>query len=323
MKKICFCVNNSWPGVATFLSSIRTVLKEAFPNIIVKSVAIEEKLSFNVVHAIKTEGFDLVFLGGWNDHVRTIIQNMNHAKTKVALQWCSPLTQTDMSAEIPRFMDALSFAEKGLIDYFCLLMENDVKVLSKHNDKFTFMPVCMDTSELNSIEADIFTGKHCDLFCGPCPRKNLIAQMVALSSIPDLYVHTNIPQHPNNLMYENFSQKIIGTNVVSHKWLSRPNYLKLCKSMTFGMQVSLSESFNYVGAEHMYLGVPVLMSNASPMAQGLPEELIVENPNDVLEIAEKAGRLMDDYYRAEASCICKSHIENYNNNSKKSLIATL
>jgi glycosyltransferase involved in cell wall biosynthesis len=220
-------------------------------------------------------------------------------------------------------MEALGLSEKGLIDYFCLLMESDVKVLSKHNDKFTFVPVWMDTSELNNIEPDIFTGKHCDLFCGPCPRKNLIAQMVALSSIPDLHVHTNMPQHPNNLMYENFSQKMIGVNCVSHKWLSRPNYLKLCKSMTFGMQVSLSESFNYTAAEHMYLGVPVLMSNVSPMVKGLPKELIVDNPNDVVEIADKASRLMNDDYRAEASSICKTHIENYNANSKKALIATL
>ena len=59
------------------------------------------------------------------------------------------------------------------------------------------------------------------------------------------------------------------------------------------------------------------------MAKDLPRELIVENPNDAVEIAEKASRLMNDDCRSEASYICKTHIEKYNANSKKELIATL
>jgi hypothetical protein len=323
MKRVCFAACPSWPGVYNFLGSIRTVIKETFPDIEVKTVTIEEKLSFNVVHAIKSGSFDFLLIGGWNENIKTIIQNMDHARTKVALQWCSPLLQMELSGEIPRFLEALQFADKGLIDYLCLLTKSDVSALSSVNNKITFMPVYMDTAELDSVEAQPLNGKHCDLFCGPCPRKNLISQAVALAKIKDLFVHTNFPQHPGNLMYETFFKKVLGDNWINHHWMERKNYLKMCKSMNFGMQVSLSESYNYTAAEHMYFGVPTLMSNASPMTHGLPDLLLVKNPNDVIEIMGKANILMDENIRDEASRQCKNHIDNYNSDSKKELIATL
>jgi hypothetical protein len=49
--------------------------------------------------------------------------------------------------------------------------------------------------------------------------------------------------------------------LVIHKWCVHEDFLKLVKSMDLGMQVSMSETFNIIAADFVYLDVPVVASN--------------------------------------------------------------
>jgi hypothetical protein len=60
-----------------------------------------------------------------------------------------------------------------------------------------------------------------------------------------------------------------GHQLVSHAWTPRAQFLELCATMDLGMQVSLSETFNIVGADLISQGVPLVSSAEIPWAAGL------------------------------------------------------
>lgn len=50
--------------------------------------------------------------------------------------------------------------------------------------------------------------------------------------------------------------------LVEHDWMIHEDFLTLTGSMHMNLQVSLSETFNIVAADSVYMGVPVIVSNA-------------------------------------------------------------
>lgn len=49
-------------------------------------------------------------------------------------------------------------------------------------------------------------------------------------------------------------------NLVLHPWMNHGEFLKLVQTMDIGMQVSYSESYNIVTADHISMGVPMVIS---------------------------------------------------------------
>lgn len=49
-------------------------------------------------------------------------------------------------------------------------------------------------------------------------------------------------------------------NLVLHPWMHHDQFLKLIQTMDIGMQVSYSESYNIVTADHISMGVPMVIS---------------------------------------------------------------
>ena len=57
-----------------------------------------------------------------------------------------------------------------------------------------------------------------------------------------------------------------GHELVSHTWTPREQFLELCSTMDIGLQVSLSETFNIVGADLISQGIPLVGSAEIPWA---------------------------------------------------------
>jgi len=60
-----------------------------------------------------------------------------------------------------------------------------------------------------------------------------------------------------------------GHQLIAHDWTPRDRFLELCSTMDLGLQVSLSETFNIVGADLISQGVPLVSSAEIPWAAGL------------------------------------------------------
>jgi hypothetical protein len=68
----------------------------------------------------------------------------------------------------------------------------------------------------------------------------------------------------NNLrgMFQQLSST--GHELINHIWAPREEFLELCAKMDIGMQVSFSETFNIVAADHLSQGVPIVGSIEIP-----------------------------------------------------------
>lgn len=68
-----------------------------------------------------------------------------------------------------------------------------------------------------------------------------------------------------------------GHELINHEWAPRDEFLTICKTMDIGMQVSISETFNIVGADIISQGVPLVGSSEIPWANPLFNAKSVES----------------------------------------------
>ena len=101
---------------------------------------------------------------------------------------------------------------------------------------------------------------------------------------------------------------MLRVRVVRHGMPGRREYYRLIGRMAAGLQVSLAESFNYVAAEHMLLGVPVLTSRHVPCRAPEPR-LVVDDEHSPSAIRATLVALLDDpSLRGELGRLSREHI---------------
>lgn len=326
--KITFSTFSYWPGVVSCLENIKKIIQEKYPqaNIISRNFD-SPNLSFSTIKELKINPPDILFVGGWDNRIKTIVQNTS-PRTKVILMWCSPITQVELGGEMTRFFDVWNCLDTKQIDYLAIPLETDYESLKLLNDRTVYFPIYMDTKELdeNKISEKETNNKLIvDMFCAPCLRKNILTQMVALAHHKDktLLRINYSPSSSNSSLYIDAAHRIVG-NYENNEWLDRSLYLNKIQNSDFCMQVSLSESFNYVAAEHMYYGIPAILSDIIPYASDPRiSGLVVENHQNIYEISRVIGRLCNEQFRLEMKESCHKAIVDYNNNSKEVLTESL
>ena len=60
-----------------------------------------------------------------------------------------------------------------------------------------------------------------------------------------------------------------GHKLVNHEWTPREQFVELCGTMDIGLQVSFSETFNIVAADHIIKGVPIVGSSEIPWSANM------------------------------------------------------
>ncbi len=323
-KSFLFVTKDYWPGVVCCFNNMISVILEMFPDAHVDKFYLgKEGVGVDLLKKIKKNPPDFLFIGGWDNQMKMVVLNASQ-QTKVILKWCSPITQIELGGEMPQFAEIWHFSKTDKIHHVGFGLESDVKTLNCVNDKVVLLPVYMDTSYLDHVKAiDINHDRvNCDIFCAVNPRKNILAQVLALSNFNDeINLHINYSNNAHNI-YPMIIGNII-TNLKNHGWIGdREKYLSLIKSMDFAMQVTLSESLNYTAAEHACFSIPVILSEAIPFAQNAKEieKIIIKRPEDLEEI-KKATELLvrNPEFRKEMGEASKLVFERYNKKSKEIL----
>jgi len=328
--KAYFLIVEGWPGVATALRSVQKILKSQYPDIVIENIGFESgKLSFGTIRKLKQDPADILFLGGWDNNVKLLVHNAVNPETKIVLLWCSPIVQTDLGGEISRFMEVLDFVKSGYIDSLGILLDLDYEFLKGLSPSIKFMPIWMDTEELDGIKLiDLEDGYlHTDIFCAPCPRKNIFLQMLALLKYKEkIKLHVNYIPSPNTIEYINFGNKYFNDNFVNHLWMNRKVYLSHVKSMDIGLQVTLSESYNYTAGEHLFLGTPILLSKSTPISRNLSKDLdilLVDDYTNLSEVSRKIKNISAIEDKKELSELCSDSIMSYNLRQKEILLQNI
>lgn len=124
------------------------------------------------------------------------------------------------------------------------------------------------------------------------PLKNQLIQAMAAISFADemgkslrFHInHTRVETHGENVhrnliaLFENSNHRLI-----THDWMLHEDFLKLIKSMDFGLQVSFSETFNIVAADFAYSNVPIVGSPEIEWLSGFYQA----NPTDIDSIVNR------------------------------------
>ncbi len=106
-----------------------------------------------------------------------------------------------------------------------------------------------------------------------------------------------------------------GHLLVEHEWAPREEFLKICRQMDIGMQVSFSETFNIVAADHVSQGVPVIVSAEVPWVS----EYFVADPTNTQDIVHKLHRT---YNHARINvCLNQHMLTNYTRQTKRDWLA--
>jgi len=326
--KIMFSTFEFWPGVLTCLNNLKSLVNEEFPDIQTSTYFPNtNRMSFQIIKDLRQNPPDILFLGGWDDNIRNILHNKS-SKTKVALMWCSPMTQIDLSDESVRFQEVWRLSKEGKINWLVLPLASDFYTLSTSNANLKYMPIYMDSADLEKYKVQNVESPsdsyNADIFCAPCPRKNILNQICGLIPHKEkIHLHLNYGPSQQNSQYINFTKEIYG-NFTNHGWMDRSAYLKKIQEMSFGMQVSLSESFNYVAAEHMHYGVPMIISQMSPLAKYLkPLDLVVDNPQDSSSIENLVKKIINHEDRQSLKHSVKDVIDKYNLDSKEIVLESI
>lgn len=102
------------------------------------------------------------------------------------------------------------------------------------------------------------------------PLKNQFIQAVASLAVADA-LHRHLRFHVNGGRIEGGGENIAKNlraifaaaphaELVEHEWMTRPQFLNICRRMDIGLQVSFSETFNIVTADFVTCDVPVVVS---------------------------------------------------------------
>lgn len=328
-KSFLFVTKSYWPGVVCCFDNMAKLISDMFPNAKIEKKYIgKEGVGVDILKTIKKNPPDFIFIGGWDSQMKMIVLNASE-QSKVILKWCSPVTQIELGGEIMQFGEIWHFSKTDKIHHVGFGLESDVNTLKLTNEKMVLLPVYMDTDYLKNIglaNGVRGTGVNCDLFCAVNPRKNILAQIFALSSFNDkITLHVNYGHNTNNI-YPGITSTII-KNLVNHGWIGdKSSYLSIIKCMDFAMQVTLSESLNYTAAEHMMFEIPVVLSEAIPFARNAKEieQIVIKRPEDLTEIGTAVEKLVNnESFRKEMGEASKFVFERYNLKSKEILTNNL
>lgn len=161
---------------------------------------------------------------------------------------------------------------------------------------------------------------HVGCFGAIRPMKNQLTQAIAAIRYADknnkkLYFHINgtrIEQKGDGIL-KNLRNLFLNSKheLIEWEWLEHKDFVYLVKKMTFGMQVSLSESFNIVTADFVENNIPIIVSKD---IEWMPQ-LFTSNPLKINNILFKLGMIMN--FKKIVVRIAKRYLEIYNCNAKQ------
>jgi hypothetical protein len=133
---------------------------------------------------------------------------------------------------------------------------------------------------------------HVGLFGALRPLKNHLQQaMWAIRFAEEvercpLALHVNISEHEKEKtepVLRNIRSLFVDSKhrLIEHPWMPHAEFLSLVKQMDLGLQVSFSETYNIVAADHVSQGVPIVVS----------PDITFVNPFSIVSPTDSAGAI--------------------------------
>jgi glycosyltransferase involved in cell wall biosynthesis len=239
---------------------------------------------------------ELVLFGSWHRSYEPIADAACKKGVRVGVLWTSSPIQTDIGGETAVLARVLADDRVSLL----LTLIRELEGLgSRARTTFARLPPLLAASKGRPPARVSRAGPPVvSFFCPPAEaqRKNALASLLALARLrrPCLLLL-------NGLTARDEYRAILETLGIDYEdrgWMTDAEYAVALRSVDVGLQVSLSESFGYVVADHLLAGTPVLVTPMVHATRLLSVEtlrqLTVANPDNPGEIAERLESLLAD-----------------------------
>ncbi len=221
-----------------------------------------------------------VVLSSWHSSYEPLLDS----GVRTVARWHSPLLQTELSEEGWKLARQLELLDAGRVA--AVAVDDPALAAVLDRDGVVALPNVLDPSAVGEPRSAAVEGVAVSLFGEPRARKNLLAQSAAFAlaarEASGSWTLHLAGQTRRRAGYGRWLD-LLGVKWTDHGFLPRPDYLALVAAMDACMTATLSESYGYVPAEHVLLGVPVVSGPA--VACLPPGELTVADPGDATALA--------------------------------------
>ncbi len=145
------------------------------------------------------------------------------------------------------------------------------------------------------------------------PLKNQLLQAVAAITFANRF-KKKLRFHINSSRTEQTGENVLKNiralfkdsehELIEHEWTTHEEFLKIVAKMDVGLQVSMSESFNIVSADHVYVHTPIVGSLDISWLD-INSKCDIYSVDDIVDHIEYS-------YKNDTSPINQKHLANYN-----------
>jgi len=215
----------------------------------------------------------LLVLSGWHESYEPLLD----AAPPIVTRWHSPLLQTELSDDGWKVERLLELRAAGRIAALACDDEGAARALDA-----LYLPNVL--AEPPAVAPASLDGINISLLGEPRPRKNVLAQAAAFARVAGPDWTLRVTRYDR---YRPWLQRL-GVRFVDHGRLAHDEVLALIAGCDAGLAATVSESYGYLAAEHLQLGVPVVTSPAVRCAD--TGDLLVADPGDVAALADALRR---------------------------------
>ena len=298
MRKAIAVSVGGFPGANTALAELAAVTGELHHITIAATPGPSADVRF-VVDLFKSKRARLLLLGGWSAAYEPLIAAATAAGVRVAVYWTSTAAQSEMGREMDRLTKVM---EDPRVTYRWFAQQSLAKAVGRHLPGCAWLPNVVSALPSSGLPTPPRRSPRpprqpveIGLFCSPHEyhRKNVLTSLLAVASLASPY-----RLHLNGLSADAHYRgwlKRLGIHWVDHGWMTRADYLNTIAGLDIGLQVSFTESFNYVAADHILSGVPVVVSEMVAVMRELPASVrrpfVVLTPDEPGAIATMISTL--------------------------------
>jgi hypothetical protein len=228
---------------------------------------------------------DVLVLSSWHDSYEPLLDG----PARIVARWHSPLLQTELSDDGWKVERLLELRAAGRIAALACDDEGTAGALGAIH-----LPNVL--ARAPAVEPRALPGVNVTLLGEPRPRKNVLAQAAAFARAAGPDWTLRLAGHERHHPW----LERLGVRFEDRGRLPHDELLGLIAGCDAGLAATLSESYGYLAAEHLQLGVPVVTSPAVRCADA--GELEVADPGDVDALARALRRAIGaDITAAQAS----------------------
>lgn len=302
-----------------------TLSKGMFPGVSqvfkeLEYLGLAKHVYINQLNQIKEN--DTVLFGAWHPQYSLHLRRCK-SKNKY-ITWHSPLLQAELNNESEFIQLILDLKKKNIIQGIVYMYEDNYKIFGDEKDSYLPHPFSTDRFKKHHKEyAKTVDPKSVAFFTAfGNKQKNILCTLGGVSLVQKQHP---VMLHVNGMpdVYRRFSDAI-GLKYTDHGFIPEDKYYQMIDGFKLGLQVSVSEAFNYVVAIFLALGTPCIISPTIAKNFEIDEDpaLIVNNIDSSVEIATKIKYILDadadeEYYKLLSNdCIIRIERLAIKNNKK-------